>query len=161
MRSRAAPSGEPVLDACVTLIRPFVDPPPVDELAERVQAIVEPFPPLTVRTVAPDVITGAGVATVVLPLEESAQLRRLRAEIGRAVWPVTTPLDGHGEHEDFQPHVTVVAGIDVDGVEKTIRAINGWRVNYFWTLRDVDLVGREGGQLWRTLARVKFGRLRG
>ena len=93
----------------------------------------------------------------VLPLEESRALWTLHARLVEA-------LASHGVHDSqpdlpgaYAPHVTVVRDVPIDGLERSVRAVEGWRLNYFWTVRDVDLVGLSDG-LWRSRRVFRFSR---
>lgn len=159
VRARCAKSGVPVMDAHVTVKGGFSDPPDPGAVKAKIAECVAGYPPFTVRTMDPQVLERGGKADVILPLEESRQLAALHERLVGALRPLaaahTYPGDQPGS---FRPHVTVVEQIGLDGVEQTVKAIVGWRVNYFWTIRDVDLVGREHGVLWRSLKRFDFGK---
>jgi 2'-5' RNA ligase len=148
IRARCAKSGVPVMDAHVTVKGGLVVPADLGALKAKIARAVHGYPPFTVRTMDPQVLERGGKADVILPLEDSPQLVRLH--------DLLSVLGG--ESRPYQPHVTVVEQISLDGVERTVRAIVGWRVNYFWTIRDVDLVGLERGQLWRSIKRFDFGK---
>ncbi len=148
VRARCAKSGVPVLDANVTVKSGFGVPSDLGTVKARIARAVHGYPPFTVRTMEPQVVERGGKADVILPLEDSPQLARLHdllSVLGAEFGP-------------YQPHVAVVEQISLDGVERTVKAIVGWRVNYFWTIRDVDLVGLERGLLWRSLRRFDFGK---
>jgi 2'-5' RNA ligase len=159
VRARCAASGTPLLDAHVTVKGGFSNPRDLGAVKATVAECVNGYPPFTVRTTEPQVLSTGGKADVILPLEESRQLSALHERMVEALRPLgeshTYPGDQPGQ---YRPHVTVVQQIPLEGVEKTVNAIIGWRVNYFWTIRDVDLVGRDAGVLWRSLARFDFGR---
>jgi hypothetical protein len=142
-------SGVPTLDCHVPILRRLnarLDP--VATLGALGRA-VEGCPAFTVRTVEPEVIRRAEDADVLLSLEESAPLARLRERVAGALGPAG------GEQ---RPVVPVVEAIPLDALERTLAAIAGWRLNYAWVVRDVDLVALERGRLWRSLGRLDFGR---
>jgi 2'-5' RNA ligase len=159
VRARCARSGVPVMDAHVTVKGGFSNPRSFAEIESAVEECVRGYPPFTVRTTEPVVHEHAGTADVLLPLEQSRQLNEVHERILGALRPLA---EGHTYSGDqagqYQPHVTVVQRVPVDGVERTLKAIVGWRVGYFWTIRDVDLVGLENGKLWRTIRRFDFGK---
>jgi 2'-5' RNA ligase len=157
VRALCAPSGRPLMDAHVTLKGGFSD------LRDRAAAelaigqAVARVNPFAVRTTEPQVLMRADRASIVLPLEESTALRTLHGRLVAALAPYGThdsPADLPGA---YAPHVTVVQDIEIAGIERSVRAVEGWRLNYFWTVRDVDLVGLADG-LWRTLRVFRFGR---
>lgn len=159
VRARCAPSSVPVRDAGVTLKGDF--PPPGDLAAVRaaIEQATRGFPPFTVRTIEPRVFERSGQADVILPLEASRQLEELHGRLVDALLPVTGGASHASDQSGgFRPHITVVHGIPLDGVEQTVKAIIGWRVNYFWTIRDVDLVGLENGRAWCRLDQFHFGK---
>lgn len=159
VRARCARSGVPIMDAHVTVKGGFSNPRDLAAVEQAIEECVRGYPPFTVRTAEPVVVEQGGAASVLLPVEESRQLSELHERILGAVRRLA---EGHTYSGDqpgqYQPHVTVVQSIPIEGVEQSLRAIVGWRVGYFWTIRDVDLVGREDGKLWRTIRRFDFGR---
>jgi 2'-5' RNA ligase len=159
VRARAAKSGVPIMDAHVTVKGGFTNPKSLASVEQAIEECVRGYPPFTVRTTEPVVDEHGGTASVLLPLEESRQLDELHERILGALRPLA---DGHTYPGDqpgrYRPHVTVVQQIPTSGVEQTLKAIIGWRVNYFWTIRDVDLVGLDGGRLWRSAVRFDFGK---
>lgn len=159
VRARCAPSGVPVRDAGVTLKGDFLAPRDPASIREAIARAVEGYPPFTVRTREPVVLERRGQADVLLPLEPSRPLDelhdRLVAALRRFVGADTHPSDAPGA---YRPHVTVVHGIPLDGVEQTVKAIIGWRVNYFWTVRDVELVCLASDKVWRRIEPFHFGK---
>jgi 2'-5' RNA ligase len=157
VRAQCAPSGRPLLDAHVTVKGGFSD---LRDLTAALRAIGEAVAgvnPFAVRTTDPRVLTRGDRASIVLPLEQSSAVRTLHGRLVEALAP-------HGLHDSEQdrpggytPHVTVVQDVAIDGIERSVRAVEGWRLNYFWTVRDVDLVGLRDG-LWRSLRVFRFGR---
>lgn len=109
---------------------------------------------MTIRTVEPEVIADGDQTTIVMPLEESKALDvlQLRLQYALGGYPDINP------NSQFRPHITIVAGIAADGVEKALNAIAGWRINYFWTIRDIDLIGRDATLTWRQVRQYPFGR---
>jgi 2'-5' RNA ligase len=157
VRSQCAPSGRPVMDAHVTIKGGFSD---VRDLTTVVRAIGETVAgvnPFSIRTTEARVLTRGDRASIVLPLEPSGALATLHGRVVEALAPHAT----HGAEQDqpghYSPHVTVVQGVEIGGVEQSVRAVEGWRLNYFWTVRDVDLVGLRDG-LWQSLRVFRFGR---
>lgn len=159
VRARCVRSGVPVLDAHVTVKGGFTNPRDVLRVQETIEECVNGYPPFTIRTTAPVVHENGGRANVLLPLEESRQLAELHERLVGALRPLA---DGHiypgDQPGQFRPHVTVAQDIPLSGLEQTVKAVIGWRVNYSWTIRDVDLVGRADRTPWRTLRRFDFGK---
>jgi 2'-5' RNA ligase len=157
VRAQCARSGRPLMDAHVTVKGGFSE---LRDLTTALRAIGEAVAganPFAVRTTDPQVLTRGDRASIVLPLEESTALRTLHGRLVEALAP-------HGLHDSEQdrpggytPHLTVVQDVEIDGIERSVRAVEGWRLNYFWTVRDVDLVGLRDG-LWQSLRVFRFGR---
>jgi 2'-5' RNA ligase len=158
VRAQCAPSGRPVMDAHVTVKGGFSDLHDLEAAGRAIAQAVAGVNPFSVRTTDPQVLTRGDRASIILPLEESPALRTLHDRLVRAL----APYGRHDSEEDqpgaYRPHVTVVQEVPIDGLERSVRAVEGWRLNYFWTVRDVDLVGLRDG-LWRSLQVFRFGRL--
>ena len=109
---------------------------------------------MSIRTIEPEVIADGDETTIIMPLEESKALDVLQLRLQNALgdYPDINPSI------QFRPHVTIVEGIPADGVEKPLNAIAGWRLNYFWTIRDIDLIGRDASLTWRQVHQYPFGR---
>jgi 2'-5' RNA ligase len=154
VRSRCAPSSGPMPDAHVTVrggITPTAD---LAAVAEAIRATVHGVNPFTLRTTDARVIWNGDRASIVLPLEESPRLLELHARLTDALgrFGLTDQPGG------YFPRVTVVQNVDPAGVERSVREVEGWRLNYFWTVRDVDLIGRDNSPIWRSIQTIRFGR---
>jgi 2'-5' RNA ligase len=157
VRALCAPSGRPLMDAHVAVKGGFSE---LRDRAAAEQAIgqaVARLNPFAIRTTDPLVLTRGDRASIVLPLEESTALRALHGRLVAALAPYGANDSPPGLPGAYAPHLTVVADIEIDGVERSVRAVEGWRLNYFWTVRDIDLVGLGDG-LWRSLRVFRFGR---
>ena len=158
VRAQCAPSGRPLMDAHVTVKGGFSELRELDAPMRAIGQAVAGVNPFAVRTTEPQVLTRGDRASIVLPLEESPALRALHGRLVEAL----APFGVHDSQSDlpggYAPHVTVVQDVPIEGLERSIRAVEGWRLNYFWTVRDVDLVGLRDG-LWRSLQVFRFGRL--
>lgn len=139
MRARCDPSAVPLLDAHVALGPDISEMPPASDVASAVRGLI-PFP---VRTIEPRVVAEGARSSILLPLEPSTRLTDLQRRLGST---------------GFEPHVVVVQGVDHDGIERSLREVQGWRLNFFWTVRDVDVVGLENETIWRSLGVFRFSR---
>lgn len=158
VRARCTPSGRPVLDAHVT-VKGGVSR--VDDLApvvEAIRATVSGVNPFTLRTTEPRVISRGDRASIILPLEEAPRLHALHERLVAALRPFGQQDSRQDQPGSFEPHVTVVQDIALDGVERSVREVEGWRLNLFWTVRDVDLVGLDNSPIWRSIKTIRFGR---
>ena len=131
LRAQCPRSGVPVPD-CHLALTPLLDRPP------QLSADLAEHPAFSVRTTEPVVAGG----DIVLPVEPSAALWHLMGRLGggEAVVPILRQLAP-------------------DQIERAISTIIGWRVNYSWVVRDVDVIGLHEGKIWRSLARLNFGRV--
>ena len=154
VRDRCPPSGRPMLDAHVTIKRPFVSDVPVESFASSIMRSLIGLPPVTIRTIEAEVIADGDLSTVIMPLEESKALDVLYLRLRTAL----NQFPDINAEDHFRPHLTVVAGVPANGVEQALHAIAGWRINYFWTIRDIDLIGRDAGMTWRQIQQFSFGR---
>ena len=154
VRDRCPSVGRPTTDAHVTIKRQFFRDGPHDTMTSDIEASLKGLPPMTIRTIEPEVIADGDLATIILPLEESKALDVLYLRVQMALdrYPDINPSSR------FRPHITIVAGVPADGVEQALHAITGWRINYFWTIRDVDLIGRDTTMSWRQIQHFSFGR---
>jgi hypothetical protein len=134
VRAGCPASGVPVPD-CHLALAPTLSARP------EIPADLAGFRPFSVRTTEPVVVEG----DVLLPVEHSEPLRRLRARLG---------VD-----DAAAPFVPVVRAIAPERVEEALRALAGWRVNYSWVVRDLDVISLYEGKIWRSLGRLNFGRL--
>jgi 2'-5' RNA ligase len=157
VRAQCAPSGRPLLDAHVTVKGGFSDLRDLAAARAAIGAAVAGANPFAVRTTDPRVLTRGDRASIVLPLEESTSLRTLHGRLVEALAPYALHDSEQDRPGGYTPHVTVVQDVEIDGIEQSVRAVEGWRLNYFWTVRDVDLVGLSDG-LWRSLRVFRFGR---
>jgi len=139
VRARCVPSAVPLLDAHVALGPDISEMPSAPKVASAVRGLI-PFP---VRTTEPRVVADGARASILLPLEPSARLTDLQHRLGST---------------GFEPHVVVVQGVEHDGIEQSLREVQGWRLNFFWTVRDVDIVGLETGTIWRSLGVFRLSR---
>jgi hypothetical protein len=146
-------SGVPTLDCHVPLARGLEGRLDPDAALGALARAVDGCPAFTVRTAEPEVIRRAEDADVLLLLEESAPLARLHERVAAALGPSGAPTGG-----ERRPGVTVVEAVPIDAVEPTLAVMAGWRLNYAWVVRDVDLVALERGRLWRSFGRLDFGR---
>jgi 2'-5' RNA ligase len=157
VRAQCAPAAQPLMDAHVTVKGDFSDVRDLTPALGAIREAVAGLNPFAIRTTDPQVLTRGDRASIQLPLEESRVLRLLHGRLVEAL----APYGVHGSPQDqpggYTPHVTVVQDIGLDGVERSVRAVEGWRLNYFWTVRDVDLVGLRDG-LWHSLRVFRFGR---
>lgn len=133
LRATCPRSGAPIPD-CHLALTPVVDSRP------EIPAQLSAHPAFSVRTTEPRVDGG----DVVLPLERSEQLLRLQRELGSSVEPV----------------VPLLRAIPADQIETAMRAIGAWRVNLSWVVRDLDAIALHEGKIWRSVARLNFGRPR-
>jgi 2'-5' RNA ligase len=158
VRAQCAPSGRPLMDAHVTVKGGFSDVRDLDAALGAIGPAVAGMNPFAIRTTDPQVLMQGDRASIVLPLEESTALRALHGRLVEALAPYGT----HDSRQDlpggYSPHVTVVQDVEIGGIERSVRAVEGWRLNYFWTVRDVDLVGLRD-RLWQSLRVFRFGRL--
>ena len=146
-------SGVPTIDCHVPLSpRLQALPDPAAALGALARA-VHGFPAFTVRTTETEVVPRGEGVDVVLALEESAQLELLRERVVAALGPLTA-----AEREQRRPDVPVVEAISRGALEATLAIIAGWRLNYAWVVRDLDLVALQRGRLWRSPGRLDFGR---
>jgi hypothetical protein len=134
VRAGCPSSGVPVPDCHLALTSTLEAPP-------TLPGDLGGFPPFSVRTTAPVVVQG----DVLLPVEHSEPLRRLQARLG-----VDDPPE---------PVVPIVRAIAPQRIEEALRWIAGWRVNYSWVVRDLDVIALHEGKIWRSLGRLNFGRL--
>jgi len=141
------------MDCHVPLCHRFGTLPDPAAALDALRPAVDDFPAFTVRTTEPAVIARGDRADVVLPLEDTPHLARLHERVVGALAPWTEPAG-----EEYRPHVAVVEAIPAEGVESTLGVMAGWRLNYAWVVRDLDLVGLQGKVLWRSLGRLDFGR---
>jgi hypothetical protein len=131
LRAQCPPSGAPVAD-CHLALTPMLEARPSLPTEGA-------YPAFSVRTTEP-VVAGADI---VLPVEPSAALAEMQRRIGSAAAPV----------------VPLLRALPPEQVEAAMKAIVGWRVNYSWVVRDLDVIGLHEGKVWRPLARLNFGRL--
>jgi hypothetical protein len=141
------------MDCHVPLCHRFARLPDPVAALDALRHAVDGFPAFTVRTTEPAVISRGDRADVVLPLEDTPHLARLHERVVVALTPWTEPAG-----EEYRPQIAVVEAIPAEGVESTLGVIAGWRLNYAWVVRDLDLVGLQGSVLWRSLGRLDFGR---
>lgn len=130
----------------------------VEKIVDAVDSAAEGTPPFQVRTLDPQVISGRAGASIVMPLEESKLLARLCGRVHEVIEQSSAIEDPEEAPFQFGPFVGVVRDIPSAGVEQALRAMAGWRVNFSWVVRDIDIVGRERGKIWRSIGRVSFGR---
>lgn len=133
LRAQCPRSGVPVPDCHVALTG-------VLDAAPALPPTLGEHAAFSVRTTEPVVRDG----DVVLPLEQSDALADLQARLGATVEPV----------------VPLLRGLAADQVEAAMKAIVGWRVNYSWVVRDLDVIELHEGKIWRSVARLNFGRPR-
>jgi hypothetical protein len=133
LRAQCPRSGAPVPD-CHLELTGLLDAEPT------FAAELATFPAFTVRTTEP-VVRGADV---VLPVEPSDALAELRHRLGAT----------------DEPFVPLLRALAANQVEAAMRAIVGWRVNYSWVVRDLETIGLHEGKIWRSVARLNFGRPR-
>jgi hypothetical protein len=131
LRAQCPPSGAPVAD-CHLALTPVLDALP------SLPAELGTYPPFSVRTTEAVVRDG----DVVLPVERSEALERLQARLGGG-----------------DPIVPILRALPADQIEAALRAIEAWRVNYSWVVRDLDVIGLHEGKIWRSVGRLNFGRL--
>ena len=158
VRAQCAPSGRPLMDAHVTVKGGFSDLRELDGPMRAIDQAVAGVNPFAVRTTEPQVLTRGDRASIVLPLEDSTALRALHGRLVEALAPYGVHDSQSDQPGAYAPHVTVVQDVPIDGLEQSVRAVEGWRLNYFWTVRDVDLVGLRD-RLWQSLRVFRFGRL--
>jgi hypothetical protein len=159
IRALCTASDAPLIDAHVTVKGVFegvTDLAPVRAAIPTCVAGVGPFP---IRTTEPEVLAQGERASIILPLEPSRPLAQIHDRLVAALvahGSHPTPLDAPG---GFRPRVTVVNGIPVEGLEHSLRAVQGWRPNYAWTVRELDLIGLPPDRAsWHTIERYEFGR---
>jgi hypothetical protein len=131
LRALCPPSGVPMPD-CHLALTPVLEARPSLPTEGA-------YPAFSVRTVEP-VVQGEDI---VLPVEPSAALAELQRRIGGGAEPV----------------VPLLRELAPEQIEAAMKAIVGWRVNYSWVVRDLDVIGLHEGKVWRSLARLNFGRL--
>lgn len=145
------------MDAYVTVKDPFVTDTDRAAVSARIGNAASGFTPFSIRTADVQVLAGTEAASVVLALEPSRQLELLHERLVAALAPLAEGVHPD-QSEHFRPHVSVVEDIPESDVERVLRAIAGWRVNYFWTIRDVQVIAHHSGQLGRSLGQVHLGR---
>ena len=131
LRAQCPPSGAPMPD-CHLALTPMLEARPSLPTEGA-------YPAFSVRTTEP-VVAGADI---VLPVEPSAALAELQRRIG----------------SEPEPVVPLLRALPSDQVEAALKAIVGWRVNYSWVVRDLDVIALHEGKVWRSLGRLNFGRL--
>src|SRR5262245_36940873 len=105
------------MDAHVALKGGFSELRDRDRAEQAIGQAVAGLNPFTIRTTEPRVLTRGDRASIVLPLEESSALRALHGRLVAALALYATddsPPDLPGA---YMPHLTVVADIEIDGVE--------------------------------------------
>jgi len=158
VRAQCAPSPRPLLDAHVTVKGGFADVRDLAAVEAAIAGAVAGANPFAIRTIDPQVLTHGDLASIILPVEESSALRAMHDRLVGTLAPYGRHDSAQDQPGGYRPHVTVVQDVALDGVERSVRAVEGWRLNYFWTVRDVDLVGLRDG-LWQSLRVFRFGRL--
>ena len=141
-------------DAHVTVVPVFNPIKSLAAVSDALAASLRAFPPFSVRTMDAEIVTGPSTASIVLPLEESRPLHKLHARLVRDLSATIVPVPGIA----FRPRVSVVNEITVDGLDQSVRFVTGWRPNYAWTVRDLDVIGFRDDIGWQSLSRVNFGR---
>lgn len=135
----------------VTVQPPFDASEPRD-LAIAVGRAVVSFPAFSLRTEAAEVISDGEYSTIILPIEECPPFEDLRGRLARAVAPVVATLG------TARGRVTIATRIPRDRVDEALRAVTGWRANYSWIVRDIDLIEKREGAPWQFIERFSFGR---
>src|SRR5262245_40051964 len=145
------------MDAHVAVKGGFSDVRDLTAVLRAIGESVVGVNPFAVRTTEPRVLSRGASASIVLPVEESASLRALHGRLVEALAPHAIHQSEQDRPGGYTPHLVVVQDVAIEGIERSVRAVEGWRLNYFWTVRDVDLVGLRDG-LWRSLRVFRFGR---
>ncbi|MBM4418095.1 MAG: 2'-5' RNA ligase family protein [Chloroflexi bacterium] len=160
LRKVRAQSGmPPAMDLHVTLRRPFAMPVHDGQkiALDALRRAVQGFPPFGIRTSDAEVIAQESGHAIILPLEESPNLLELRRRVGQELARrVGIPIGDGGQRS--RPHATIIGGIRQGDLERSLTVVRGWRLNYSWIVREIDLIVRADGGLWRSVAHFPFGR---
>jgi 2'-5' RNA ligase len=151
IRRQLPPSGRPILPAHVTVKGTFVEPSDLDEIVARVQRCCAEAQPFSLTSGVLHVWTDGSDGSVVCEVEASEEGVRLHWQLVEVLAGLATTTYYGEDIGVYTPHLTIVQEIPTPEAEAAVPIIERSLTGFTFTVTELALVGRRGGEAWETL----------